>query len=159
MGKLGNVCNWLFACCRTPLHLACAKGHSEVIQVLLEWKAKLNVGDNDARTPLMKVGHLENVVENIACKMAVILFMRYCFNRVGGAVRSLAEGNISIGEPAQGQLWIDWYFNGLVQEVCNSSVVAMELRLSCINPWIWLCSNTGLSGTQYGQIPITVYTV
>ena len=40
-------------------------------------------------------------------------------------------------------MWLDWvnflgwtrkYINGLVQERCNSSALAMELRLSCINP-------------------------
>ncbi|KAK6177563.1 hypothetical protein SNE40_015640 [Patella caerulea] len=39
---------------RTPLHLACARGHAAVVQELLEWKAKTNLGDNDANTPLMK---------------------------------------------------------------------------------------------------------
>ena len=29
------------------------------------------------------------------------------------------------------------YINALVQEICNSSALAMELRLSCINPSIW----------------------
>jgi len=40
---------------RTPLHLACAQGHENVVQELLEWKAKTNIGDADSRTPLMKV--------------------------------------------------------------------------------------------------------
>ncbi|KAL8595237.1 hypothetical protein ACOMHN_043389 [Nucella lapillus] len=39
---------------RTPLHLACAQGHDNVVQELLEWKAKTNIGDADSRTPLMK---------------------------------------------------------------------------------------------------------
>ena len=30
-----------------------------------------------------------------------------------------------------------WHFDGLVQERRNSSALAMVLRLSCINPWIW----------------------
>ena len=36
--------------------------------------------------------------------------------------------------------WVhfDLYFDGLVQERRNSSVLAMELRLSCTNPSIWL---------------------
>ena len=29
------------------------------------------------------------------------------------------------------------HFDGLMQEGCNSSALAMELRLSCINPLIW----------------------
>ena len=28
------------------------------------------------------------------------------------------------------------YIDGLVQEICNSSALAMELRLSCTNPSI-----------------------
>ncbi|XP_076469124.1 uncharacterized protein LOC143299673 isoform X3 [Babylonia areolata] len=39
---------------RTPLHLACCQGHERVVQILLEWKAKTNIGDADSRTPLMK---------------------------------------------------------------------------------------------------------
>ena len=31
------------------------------------------------------------------------------------------------------------YFDGLVQERCNSIASAMELRLSCPNPIIWSC--------------------
>ena len=30
-----------------------------------------------------------------------------------------------------------WHFDGLVQERCNSSTLAMELCLSCTNPLIW----------------------
>ena len=33
----------------------------------------------------------------------------------------------------------DLYFNGLVQERCNSSVLAMELRLSYTKPSILFC--------------------
>ncbi|XP_021371833.1 ankyrin repeat domain-containing protein 26-like isoform X2 [Mizuhopecten yessoensis] len=39
---------------RTALHLACAQGHSGVVQELLEWHAKTNIGDNDTKTPLIK---------------------------------------------------------------------------------------------------------
>ncbi|XP_033746672.1 ankyrin repeat domain-containing protein 26-like isoform X15 [Pecten maximus] len=39
---------------RTALHLACVQGHSGVVQELLEWHAKTNVGDNDSKTPLIK---------------------------------------------------------------------------------------------------------
>ncbi|CAL1526233.1 unnamed protein product [Lymnaea stagnalis] len=39
---------------RTPLHLACVRGHVYVVQLLLEWKAKPNIGDSQARTPLMR---------------------------------------------------------------------------------------------------------
>ena len=45
----------LFVPTRTPLHIACARGHEDVITELLQWKAKTNVGDNAACTPLMKV--------------------------------------------------------------------------------------------------------
>ena len=37
------------------------------------------------------------------------------------------------------------HINGLVQERCNSSVLAMELRLSCINPSILGYANVCLS--------------
>ena len=40
---------------RTPLHLACAQGHTQVVSELLEWKAKMFLGDSDGHTPLMKV--------------------------------------------------------------------------------------------------------
>ncbi|KAM7180273.1 ankyrin repeat domain-containing protein 26 isoform 1-T1 [Macrochelys suwanniensis] len=39
---------------RTPLHLACANGHSEVVTYLVDNKCKLNLCDNDNRSPLMK---------------------------------------------------------------------------------------------------------
>ncbi|XP_068788633.1 ankyrin repeat domain-containing protein 26 isoform X5 [Struthio camelus] len=39
---------------RTPLHLACANGHSEVVMYLVENKCKLNLCDSDNRSPLMK---------------------------------------------------------------------------------------------------------
>ncbi|XP_058883300.1 ankyrin repeat domain-containing protein 26-like isoform X3 [Acipenser ruthenus] len=39
---------------RTPLHLACAHGHVDVVHFLTESKAKLNLCDNDNRSPLMK---------------------------------------------------------------------------------------------------------
>eukprot|EP00057_Strongylocentrotus_purpuratus_P004072 XP_003727953.1 PREDICTED: trichohyalin isoform X1 [Strongylocentrotus purpuratus] len=39
---------------RTPLHLACSKGHIDVIDIIIACKAKLNMCDNDQRSPLMK---------------------------------------------------------------------------------------------------------
>ncbi|KQK84882.1 hypothetical protein AAES_44519 [Amazona aestiva] len=39
---------------RTPLHLACANGHVDVVTYLIENKCKLNLFDNDNRSPLMK---------------------------------------------------------------------------------------------------------
>lgn len=39
---------------RTPLHLACANGHADVVTFLVESKCKLNLFDNDNRSPLMK---------------------------------------------------------------------------------------------------------
>ncbi|XP_054136306.1 ankyrin repeat domain-containing protein 26-like isoform X6 [Melozone crissalis] len=39
---------------RTALHLACANGHVDVVTFLVENKCKLNLFDNDNRSPLMK---------------------------------------------------------------------------------------------------------
>ncbi|PKU49235.1 ankyrin repeat domain-containing protein 26 [Limosa lapponica baueri] len=39
---------------RTPLHLACANGHVDVVTYLVENKCNLNLFDNDNRSPLMK---------------------------------------------------------------------------------------------------------
>ncbi|XP_053377112.1 ankyrin repeat domain-containing protein 26-like isoform X23 [Mercenaria mercenaria] len=39
---------------RTPLHLACAQGHADVVRELLEWNARTNIGDSQGKTPLMK---------------------------------------------------------------------------------------------------------
>ncbi|KAM9231727.1 uncharacterized protein RG961_005154 [Leptosomus discolor] len=39
---------------RTSLHLACANGHVDVVTYLVENKCKLNLFDNDHRSPLMK---------------------------------------------------------------------------------------------------------
>ncbi|XP_009979761.1 PREDICTED: ankyrin repeat domain-containing protein 26-like [Tauraco erythrolophus] len=39
---------------RTPLHLACANGHVDVVTYLIENKCKLNLFDSDNRSPLMK---------------------------------------------------------------------------------------------------------
>lgn len=39
---------------RTPLHLACAKGHLAVVKVLLQRNASPNIQDRDGRTPLIK---------------------------------------------------------------------------------------------------------
>ncbi|TRY97025.1 hypothetical protein DNTS_001441 [Danionella cerebrum] len=39
---------------RTPLHIACSCGHTEVVQFLLENKVKLNLCDNQNRSALMK---------------------------------------------------------------------------------------------------------
>ncbi|XP_024865994.1 ankyrin repeat domain-containing protein 26 isoform X8 [Kryptolebias marmoratus] len=39
---------------RTPLHIACANGHAEVVQFLVDSKAKLNLCDNQNRSALMK---------------------------------------------------------------------------------------------------------
>ena len=36
-----------------------------------------------------------------------------------------------------GNFWAAVYINGLMQERRNSSALAMELRLPCINPSIW----------------------
>ena len=36
--------------------------------------------------------------------------------------------------------WVNscFHFDGLMQDRCNSSALAIEIRLSCINPSIWL---------------------
>uniref|UniRef100_A0A7N4Q110 Uncharacterized protein n=1 Tax=Sarcophilus harrisii TaxID=9305 RepID=A0A7N4Q110_SARHA len=39
---------------RTPLHLACANGYTDLVSLLLEKKCELNLLDDDNRTPLMK---------------------------------------------------------------------------------------------------------
>ncbi|XP_034624655.1 ankyrin repeat domain-containing protein 36C-like isoform X12 [Trachemys scripta elegans] len=39
---------------RTPLHLACANGHLDVVTYLVDNKCKLNLCDNNNRSPLMK---------------------------------------------------------------------------------------------------------
>ncbi|XP_048813037.1 ankyrin repeat domain-containing protein 26 isoform X25 [Lagopus muta] len=39
---------------RTPLHLACANGHADVVTFLVENKCKLDLFDSDNRSPLMK---------------------------------------------------------------------------------------------------------
>ncbi|XP_063998132.1 ankyrin repeat domain-containing protein 26 isoform X5 [Pogoniulus pusillus] len=39
---------------RTPLHLACANGHVDVVAYLVENKCKLDLFDRDKRSPLMK---------------------------------------------------------------------------------------------------------
>ncbi|CAF0763436.1 unnamed protein product [Didymodactylos carnosus] len=39
---------------RTPLHLAVAAGHLNIVKFLVERKAKLNLADSDQRTPLVK---------------------------------------------------------------------------------------------------------
>ncbi|XP_062588360.1 uncharacterized protein LOC134250039 isoform X5 [Saccostrea cucullata] len=39
---------------RTALHLACARGHADIVKVLLEWHAKSNIGDSESKTPLLK---------------------------------------------------------------------------------------------------------
>lgn len=47
--------NHPFSFYRTALHIACANGHVDVVQFLVESKAKLNLCDNQNRSPLMKV--------------------------------------------------------------------------------------------------------
>ena len=40
------------------------------------------------------------------------------------------------------------HIDGLMQEICNSSALALELRLSCINPSIWIANyNVAIIGT------------
>ena len=41
------------------------------------------------------------------------------------------------------------YIDGLMQERRNSSALAMELRLSCTNPWIWTCVYVVIYWTNY----------
>ncbi|XP_074759251.1 ankyrin repeat domain-containing protein 26 [Athene noctua] len=44
---------------RTPLHLACANGHVDVVTYLVENKCKLNLFDSDNRSPLMKAAQCQ----------------------------------------------------------------------------------------------------
>ncbi|XP_032894194.1 ankyrin repeat domain-containing protein 26-like isoform X2 [Amblyraja radiata] len=44
---------------RAPLHLACARGHADVVTLLVENKSKLNICDNENRSPLMKAVQCE----------------------------------------------------------------------------------------------------
>lgn len=46
---------------RTALHLACAMGNADAVRELLSWRASVNVGDNEAKTPLMKVQHIYRI--------------------------------------------------------------------------------------------------
>ncbi|XP_061496058.1 ankyrin repeat domain-containing protein 26 isoform X2 [Rhineura floridana] len=39
---------------RTPLHLACANGYTDIVTFLVDHKCHLNLCDNEGRTPLMK---------------------------------------------------------------------------------------------------------
>ena len=49
------------------------------------------------------------------------------------------------------------YFDGLVQERRNSIANALELRLSCTNPSIWLSSVTrGTVVPRGGRVPLTL---
>lgn len=50
---------------RTPLHIACAIGNEAAVEILLENNAKVNVADNDQKTPLIKAieGQHEKCVE------------------------------------------------------------------------------------------------
>ncbi|WAR26819.1 ANR26-like protein, partial [Mya arenaria] len=60
---------------RTALHLACVQGHARVVQELLEWNVKTNIGDSHAQTPLMK--------------MAEYYFIRtYCFLNIKSITKS-----------------------------------------------------------------------
>ena len=50
---------------------------------------------------------------------------------------------------------ITQHFDGLVQEKRNSSALAMELRLSCTNPWNWYkCDNK----PSWGNCGVSFYT-
>ncbi|XP_077870104.1 uncharacterized protein LOC100371645 [Saccoglossus kowalevskii] len=46
---------------RSALHLACAQGHTDVVQYLTSNKAKLNVCDNGQQSPLMKAVQSDSV--------------------------------------------------------------------------------------------------
>ncbi|KIJ05104.1 hypothetical protein PAXINDRAFT_33147, partial [Paxillus involutus ATCC 200175] len=55
---------------RTPLHLACSKGHLNIVELLVQNGANLNVQDNYFSTPLhlaCSKGHL-NIVELLVQK-------------------------------------------------------------------------------------------
>uniref|UniRef100_A0A663N219 Uncharacterized protein n=1 Tax=Athene cunicularia TaxID=194338 RepID=A0A663N219_ATHCN len=44
---------------RTPLHLACANGHADVVRFLVQENCQLNLVDNFGRSPLMKVSECQ----------------------------------------------------------------------------------------------------
>ena len=52
--------------------------------------------------------------------------------------------------PSRNHVVSDHYLDGLVQERRNSSALAMELRLSCINPLIWSLMGPSISHWDVG---------
>nr|XP_016813559.1 ankyrin repeat domain-containing protein 7 isoform X3 [Pan troglodytes] len=45
---------------RTPLHLACANGHTDVVLFLIEQQCKINVRDSENKSPLIKAVQCQN---------------------------------------------------------------------------------------------------
>jgi ankyrin repeat protein len=54
----------------TPLHLAVARGHSEVVAILLKYNARLDIRDKNGMTPLQ-------LAENIKNREIVALIKQY----------------------------------------------------------------------------------
>ena len=79
----------------------------------------------------------ENTFENVIWEMSVILSqpqrVKFVQNKGNSAAQAMKLHHLSTG----------WgHLDGLVQERCNSSVLAMEFHLSCTNPSIWNIPNS-----------------
>ena len=53
----------------------------------------------------------------------------------GGPRTPMGEGRAAYRRGGEGEYKTNWWVSA--RKTCNSSALAMELRLSCINPWKW----------------------
>ena len=81
----------------------------------------------------------ENALEYVVCEMASILSRPQCVNN------SSTKGKTKVRVVNSQR----YHINGLVQGRSNSSALAMELRLSCINPLtsLWVRYGVFIAGT------------